>query len=143
MRHHRGRTDIKGADMTEFRLPARVQPQLWVNDNAVDAGSSIRFDAHDVVIGLSADLFARVASEILVHNGHDYDEVALNAGVIDGWLAGNREATFYVDVEDYDFTDWLETIGLTSDQALDMTDELLAEVRERLQNEVASPASAI
>ncbi len=129
--------------MTDFRLPARVQPQIWVNDNAIDTGSSIRFDAHDAMLGLSARGFARVAGEILVRRGHDYDDLALNSNVIDAWLAGNCEATFYVDIEDYDFTDWLETIGLTGDQALDMTDELLSDVRDRLKNEVASPASAI
>jgi hypothetical protein len=143
MRHDRGRTIFKGADMTDFRLPARVQPQLWVNDNAMDTGPSIEFDAHDAMLGLDARYFARVSEEILNERGHDYDDLALNSGVIDEWLADNREGTFYVDVEDYAFAEWLQTIGVTELQAIRMTDELLSEVRERLQNEVASPASAI
>lgn len=129
--------------MIDFRLPARVQPQLWVNDNAIDTGSSIDFDAHDAMLGLSARHFARVSEEILNQRGHDYDDLALNSGVIDEWLEDNKEGTFLVDVEEYAFAEWLQTIGVTELQAIRMTDELLTEVQERLKNEVASPASTI
>ncbi len=129
--------------MTNFRLLARVQPQLWINDNALDTGPSIEFDGHDAMLGLSAELFSRYSKGILNNAGHDYDEIALNSGVIDEWLTSNNEATFRMDVEEYDFADWLQSIGLTDLQAIRMTDEVLTEVRERLQNEVASAAAAI
>lgn len=129
--------------MSEFRLPARVQPQLWLNNNAVDAGASIDFDAHDAMLALRAPHFSKVAAEILGNRGHDYDDLALNSGVIDKWLEGSREATFYVDVEDYDFAVWLESIGLTEDEAFNMTEELIETVRERMGTAVAAPSAGI
>lgn len=121
---------IRMAD--EFRLHAKVQPQLWVRDMATDAGPTINFDAHDAMLSLNAAVFARVADEVLNRRGHDYDDVALNAGVIDDWLAGSKEATFYADIDKDDFSDWLDSIELSEEEAVDMDDATLQDLKARL-----------
>jgi hypothetical protein len=123
--------------MNEFRLEARVQPQIWVNDHAIDSGSSIAFDAAPQMLKLSARQFAAIAEEIIIDNGHDYDELALDAGIVDDWLASNTEATILVTIDSDDLIDWLERIGLTENEGLAMTDELLAKVRRRVMEDMA------
>lgn len=115
----------------EFKLPATVWPQMWVNDNAVDADSPIKFDAHDSMLELNAVTFNRTAQEVLDGRGLNYDDVALKAGVIDEWLSGGKNATFYVDIDAEDFREWLEFIGLTEDEAVAMDDAAIEDVRAR------------
>jgi hypothetical protein len=122
------------------RLPAAVQPQIWVNDNAVDSGSSIAFDAHDAMLGTRAANFRRMAEEILRGIGHDYDDLALDAGVIGAWLNGSEHATFYVTVDEHDFRDWLEALDITEEEALEMNDELLQQIREKAAAGVEAPS---
>lgn len=117
----------------EFKLPATVWPQIWQNDNAVDADSPIKFDAHDSMLELSAFTFNRTAQEVLSGRGHDYDDVALKAGVIDEWLSGSENATFYVDIDAEEFREWLEYVGLTEDEAVAMDDAAIEELRARAQ----------
>ena len=114
--------------MSDYSLPARVQPQLWINDNAVDTGASIDFDAAAPLVGLRANQFSRAAQEILADR-HDYDDLAIDAGVVEDWLSKNEEGTICVTVERYDFEEWLEKVGLTAEEAVEMTDERLAELR--------------
>lgn len=123
--------------MTDFRLPARVQPQLWVNDNPMDSGSSIDFDAAPQMLKLTARHFAAIAGEIIIDNGHDYDDLAIDEGVVDEWLAKNSEATILVSIDSDDFIDWLERIGLTENEGLTMTEERLEKVRSRVMEEMA------
>jgi hypothetical protein len=117
----------------EFRLPAQVQPQLWINENATDIGLPIHFDAHDALLSLNAKDFSRAATEILKGRGHDYDDIALAAGVIDGWLAGHTDATFRVEIDEYDFRDWLESIDLSEVEATSMNDVTLEEIKTCLK----------
>ncbi|NTF23589.1 hypothetical protein G6L37_35030 [Agrobacterium rubi] len=128
---------------TKTTLPAIVQPQIWVNDQATDSGNSIAFDAQSAMLALSARMFRHVSQQILNDLGHDYDDLALNSNVIDEWLADNREATFLVTVDEQDFHEWLEAVGLNAEDALSMTDEGLQELRDRVANGVEAPASAI
>jgi hypothetical protein len=123
--------------MTDFALPARVQPQLWVNDNAMNSGPSIKFDASRQMLKLNALQFRSIAEEILIDNGHDYEDLALNAGIadIDEWLAKNAEGTILVTIEDYDFTDWLKRLGVTEQKGFSMTEELLETIRGRVREE--------
>ena len=114
----------------QHRLPARVQPQVWVNDNAVDAGASISFDAHEAMLALRPQEFSRAAEQIL-GVGHDYDELALKSGVIDQWLGGGKDNTFVVSVEDHDFEEWLEGVGLSREQALEMDEDMIEALRAR------------
>jgi hypothetical protein len=120
------------------RLPATVQPQIWVNNNAVDSGGSIAFDAHDAMLGARAANFSRMAEEILRGIGHDYDDLALDAGVID--VAGSEHGTFYVTVDEHDFREWLAALDITEEEALEMTDELLQQIREKAATGVDAPS---
>lgn len=119
----------------EFKLPATVWPQIWKNDNAVDADSPINFDAHDSMLKLNASTFNRTAQVVLSGRGHDYDDVALKAGVIDQWLSGSKNATFYVDVDTEDFRKWLEFVGLTEDEAVAMDDAAIEDLRTRMKSD--------
>lgn len=113
-----------------FRLPARVQPQVWVRNNAVDAGDSIPFDAHSAMLGLDSPAFRRVSEQIL-GTGHDYDELALASGAIRAWVGGGKDNTFVVTVDDGDFVEWLEAVGLTGEEARQMDDGALSSLRAR------------
>jgi hypothetical protein len=117
----------------EFKLPALMWPQIWRNDYAVDADSPIKFDAHDSMLELSAFAFSRTAQEVLSGRGHDYDDIALKAGVIDDWLSGRNNATFYVDIDAEEFRQWLEYVGLTEDEAVAMDEAAIEELRARVQ----------
>lgn len=125
---------------TAITLPATVQPQLWVNDHAVDTGSPIHFDAQSAMLGLPARLFARYADEILNERGHDYDDLAINSGVVDDWLQDNKEATFLVTVDRQDFYEWLDTVGVAGLEAVRMTEERLQELRDRVSNGIEAPS---
>lgn len=116
----------------QFSLSATVWPQIWVRDTATDAGSPIKFDAHAAMLELDAKTFARAADEIIYSRGHDYDEVALKAGVIDKWLAGSEEATFYVDIDGDEYLDWLESLNLTEEEALSMDAAGMQALKERV-----------
>jgi len=121
----------------DHRLHARFQPQVWDNDNAVSVGESAAFDAHDALLAQRAPVFVRIASQIL-RGGHDYDELAIDSGVADAWLAAGKDHTLYVDVDGDDFRSWLEAVGLSEEEALSMDEEKLAALRERAT--VSSPA---
>jgi hypothetical protein len=132
--------------MIDFRLHARVQPQLWVNDHAMDSGSSIEFDAAPQMLKQTARHFAAIAEEIIIDNGHDYDDLAIDAGIVEEWLAKNSEATILVTIDSDDFIDWLERIGLTENEGLTMTEERLEKVRIRVleeAGEVAAPTGSM
>lgn len=131
--------------MTDFELPARVQLQLWVNDNAMDTGPSIEFDASSAMLNLRASQFRSVAEEILMDRGHDYDDLALNAGIaeVDEFLAKNAEGTILATVEAHDFAEWLEKLGLTENEGLSMTDDLLETVRGRVAEEIAEQTDEV
>lgn len=122
-----------------FELPASVQPQVWVDDHAIDSGEAIHFDAQLAMINLRASLFARYADEILNDRGHDYDDLAINAGVIQEWLDENDEATFLVTVDKQDFVHWLESVGVTELEAVRMTAERLEELRLQVVNGLDAP----
>jgi len=114
--------------MSTAKLPATVQPQIWVRDNAQDAGNLIEFDAHDAMLGLSTPDFSRTAREILAGR-HDFDDLALNSGVVDAWIRGHKDATFLVTVEADDFRDWLKTIGIDEGKATSMDEVTLVGLR--------------
>ena len=109
------------------KLPARVQPQLWVNDYAIDEGSSISFDAHEKMLALDPVTFSRVAGEIF-RGGHDIDQLVIAAGVVDSWLHGTN-ATFCATIDVDDFDRWLELVGLTRLDAMVVTEGRLNEIR--------------
>lgn len=94
---------------------------MWIDDRATDAGAPIFFDAHDAMLDMSAEEFSNVSREILNGRGHDYDEVALKAGVVDRWLSGSDNATFLVDINADQFAAWLDSIGLSPTAAISMT----------------------
>lgn len=121
-----------------FKLPARVQPQLWINDGAIDTGALIKFDAHQALLELDAATFRRAAGEIF-RGGHDYDEIAIGAGIVDAWLKGSLENTICVTIDADDFGHWLHAVGLTDVDALVMSDDRLLELRTAA-GFVAAPA---
>lgn len=112
------------------RLPARVQPQIWVKNNAVDAGEVIRFDAHDQMLALDPGTFSEIAADIL-GGGHNYDELVIGAGLVDGWLSGSDQATFLATVDAEDFEEWLLNLGLNREAASAVTEAQLIEIRTR------------
>lgn len=110
------------------RLTARVQPQVWVNDYAIDEGSSIIFDAHEKMLALDPRSFSAAAAEIM-RGGHDIDAIVLAAGVVDSWLSSGDQATFVATIEPEDFDAWLEMVGLTRLDAMVITEGRLNELR--------------
>lgn len=109
-------------------LAATVQPQVWIDDHAINSGSSIEFDAEAAMLGLPAERFRSYASEIL-DGGFDLDDLALDAGVIDEWLNKGMDNTFQVSVDEDDFREWLASLVIDEADALAMTDENLAGLR--------------
>lgn len=125
--------------MSEARLPASVQPQVWVNDRAMDVGAEVAFDAHAAMAALPAAVFRRVAQQVFGH-GHDYDELALESGVVSEWLSGGRDNTFCVLVDESDFEEWLESVGLDRQAALVIDDDGMKALQARTEAAPKLPA---
>lgn len=123
---------------SDARLPARVQPQVWVNDQAVDVGASIPFDAHDAAVGLSFKAFRRMAEQVFGY-GHDYDELAIDSGVIAQWLSAGKDNTFVVIVEEEDLDDWLASVGLDREAALAIDDDGMKALQARVSGAAPAP----
>ena len=115
-----------------FRLPARFQPQVWIKDVANSVGESTGFDAQEALLAQRAPVFRRIAQEIL-RGGHDYDELAIDAGVTGDWLKPESDRTLHVDVDEDDFRAWLEAAGLSEEEAFSMEEDRLSVLRDRLQ----------
>jgi hypothetical protein len=126
------------SDAETFVLPAFAQPQIWVDDNAVDGDAMIHFDAEPHLLVLSANSFSMVAAEIL-NGGHDIDDVGLQEPAVQEWLKENAGATFYCEVDRHAFAAWLSSHGFEPYEIFTMQEDQM----EALRNSVdASNARA-
>lgn len=116
----------------------RVQPQVWVNDRATDAGAPFVGDVQDILLAMDADEFRQTAQEIFAGRG-DLEALVTKSGLAETWLTGVRDRTYHATVQDFQFEDWLEHLGLDRDRALEMTDEDMAALRAS----VSPPARGI
>ena len=117
----------------ESRLPARAQPQVWDNDNAIDVGDAVEFDAHDALLRMDARRFSATAREIL-RAGSDIDDLVIESGAIQSWLNGNPQAerTFRAEIDPEDFRAWLFSAGLEEDEAVKLDEEAMEGLKARL-----------
>lgn len=111
------------------KLPARVQRQIWINGSATDSGVAIPFDAHEVMLGLEAAAFRKVANSVF-DGGHDYNELAIGAGILPTWLDGSADRSILVTVSSVDFETWLAELGIVPEDALLMQEDLMSVLRE-------------
>lgn len=115
-----------------------VQPQVWVNDRATDAGAPFVGDVQEILLAMDADEFRQTAQEIFAGRG-DLEALVTKSGLAETWLTGVRDRTYHASVHDFQFEDWLEHLGLDRDRALEMTDDDMAALRAS----VSPPARGI
>lgn len=123
---------------SSHRLPATVQRQLWVDDNATDIGDIIHFDAEEALIKGDFRLFNKTVKEIM-NGGHDFDDVTIAAGIqeLDDWLKAPVESTFRTVIEKEDFLEWFSDLGFSEEEALSMTPEVFEILRDRAENHIS------
>lgn len=98
-----------------------VQPQVWVNDRATDAGAPFVGDVREVLLSMEAHEFRQTAQEIFAGRG-DLEALVMKSGLAASWLTGARDRTYHAGVFDGDFEEWLESRGFDRDRAVQMTD---------------------
>jgi hypothetical protein len=108
-----------------FRLPATAQHQVWLEGKLVDVGSPVAFDAHDAMIGLHTEQFGRIAGEIS-SGGKNCRELALASPETQKWWFSSIDNAYAVTVNPFDFEDWLDSVGLTMEEAVNIDDGALA-----------------
>jgi hypothetical protein len=110
-----------------FRLPATAQHQVWLEGKLVDVGSPVAFDAHDAMIGLHTEQFSRVAREIS-SGGRNCRELALASPETQKWWSSSIDNAYAVAVDPFHFEDWLDSVGLTMEEAVNIDDRGLADL---------------
>lgn len=116
--------------MSAPSLMAIFQPQEWINDNAVDSGPDIEFDAGTALLAMSADQLRRVYQESRKLYGRDLDLVAEKAGLVmnaEG-CADGHDGPFTVDIATDDIVKFFADLGTYKIDT--MTDEDLVRHRE-------------
>lgn len=115
--------------MSKPTLDATFQPQQWIDDDAVDCGPSVRFDAADAVLSLSPDQLATLDAEVRRFGGRDLDVVAEKAGL--AGLGGENDShpgPFYVDIDASDWDGFLTQLGIDPNA---VSEEEIAAAREQ------------
>jgi hypothetical protein len=105
----------------EIALPGRVTFQFWEGNKAVDVDERpylpMEFDAHKQMHELSPTRFSVISKQILHSKGHhhDYDELAFGVDEVNNWLAADKENTIFVEIDEDDFRQWLQAVGLSDE----------------------------
>lgn len=104
----------------DLRLPATAQNQVWDRGRLVDVGEPLVFDAHNAMIGLNPKQFSSVSREITSGGSGGLSVLSLASPETQKWWFSSPDHAYSISVDPFDFAEWLDTVGLTVDEAIAM-----------------------